>query len=1265
MSRNLRRYLLIGLGAIALIAIGVKGFQVVRDLSSTHAAKNAGSGKRTLILAVDGLSWDVFQEAQKRGLFRRFAHSAPHVAPYPSMSHPSWTEIIGTRRVFGERGNAHTIESRWFDLDEMRTADDPRQVFARQTSPYSYQRAFDYFFDPIIEPLMYLRGEKVFNRELEEAESAILNEFTGDRYVAYIAGPDAMAHTHLNGLWNYLSRLDSTMNRVLDTLAARENPPDVWIVTDHGNTPGFVEGENESYLAIYSLDAAIRRAGLVRADTGRLKGDNQVAVVTIALASMVNVYFADLEKRRKLAETALADPAVELATWLEVRGNDKYVVVLGRDNSEARIRWRADSYRYDAIRGNPLGLPANLSSVAGNERWISDSASRTAMLHSKYPDALHRIVQSALKQVENAPDLIINLRDGYCYKGDLGKFVRMVRTHGSLSARSSLGILASTSTRLPPMVRGDEVLSLIGITPEQILAPVAMLKGDNVFDPDKSSGWLMTGRQDESRQTAFLRKARVIAASMDYFTYDVMRALFKNMRAQASGTSQKSSIDATKRAIERSDIVGGVKNNVDTLLSLLDSIDVKALPDRVRKAEARAKEIPELAHLADIRAAWKSGPTAPGNGESARRMAMATWTIPYFLDDILNGAEEDSIPDPRDMSFAKKWLKLRSTISRNPPRLLGDSTLPIKLFQEVYAERKAIRAVQPLPFPLVYNPRLNGITVVYVPGIYGELFDAEIWSRGMRSVRNRLGARTLSLPIDGRCSSERNAQDIVDALRADTRRRVDRGYARPQYLILGYSKGGIDATQALLLAPDIAARVSALVTLATPHRGSPVAERSDIPPELLRWSVSALPKAACDTAGSSHSLWASTRSTFWSMHTKEVAAATRNFSLSFVSDMASAHPWMKITKRIGEFSEPNDGVVALSSSVFPPGVQAVNLGIVQADHISGRLASSFPQDAFLEAVVITVAELGGLDSANRKLWLKEVSERAAKLGSADKTRARMTAFPSSLRARQPLPGGSTGWSPDATFSASRPIDAGGRKIRMLTPASDPGGIAFRCDQSDMLAFRTEYEFYYDSSNGGTENEFSNGFSMASSPDSPGQRACHLATRASAIKMTTASFQFRPADFPALRMRFRVVKDLAGVDAGKLKLGKNDAALKMWLLLEDTRPGGKRYMFGYWWPGRNANGHFAPADSLVEALSSRRSLVFSTLPEAWLITMGAENQVGKWQSIERNLAADIRRAFPGIPSAVLKVVGITLQSDSDAMRSSTETYFESMTFRQSR
>ena len=71
---------------------------------------------------------------------------------------------------------------------------------------------------------------------------------------------------------------------------------------------------------------------------------------------------------------------------------------------------------------------------------------------------------------------------------------------------------------------------------------------------------------------------------------------------------------------------------------------------------------------------------------------------------------------------------------------------------------------------------------------------SSLWRRGIRAVRERLGVRAMSVRVDGRCSAAYNAV----ALRDDTRRGRERGYEQPRYLLLGYSKGGIDATQALL-----------------------------------------------------------------------------------------------------------------------------------------------------------------------------------------------------------------------------------------------------------------------------------------------------------------------------------------------------------------------------------------------------------------------------------------------------------------------------------
>ena len=150
----------------------VSFFAVVLLLSAANDAwrddlPDAAKGKpgpTQVLLAVDGLSWEAFQEAKSRGLFSRFTKAGRLIAPYPSMSHPSWMEVMGTQRLFGPRGDVRTLEARWFDLESMSVYDDPREVIARQAGPFNYMRAFDTYFDPLIEPLMYFPGRRLFDR---------------------------------------------------------------------------------------------------------------------------------------------------------------------------------------------------------------------------------------------------------------------------------------------------------------------------------------------------------------------------------------------------------------------------------------------------------------------------------------------------------------------------------------------------------------------------------------------------------------------------------------------------------------------------------------------------------------------------------------------------------------------------------------------------------------------------------------------------------------------------------------------------------------------------------------------------------------------------------------------------------------------------------------------------------------------------------------------------------------------------------------------
>ena len=1269
--RTWRRRCVVGIALLAGTFVG-----------SCTAPQQPRPTRRQLFLAVDGISWEAFAHAQAQGLFKRFRHAGRMIAPYPSMSHPAWTEIIGTERAFGTRGRLSTVEARWFDLDAMRVFDDPRQVIARQASPFNYMRAFDVFFDPLIEPLMYFPGRRLFDREIEETERAILDGFTGPRFHAYVSGTDAMAHTHKDDLHAFLGQLDAMIERVVSTLDARGDSVDVWMVSDHGNAGAFAEGQPESYLTPVSMDAAIRRTGLVRRDTGTVRDSNEVAIVTIALASMVNAYFPDLSRRRGFADEVLKEQGVTMVTWMEVTGSERVIIVRSPNAGEAHIRWRRAGdlrsweYAYERRTGNPLALPDSIGSENGALRWIADSVARRVSIDGPFPDALHRLVASAEKTVENAPDLIVNLGDAYAHAGGFGRVVRMVRTHGSLSARATFGIVATTRDSVPPAVRAEDVAGVMDVTPRELLPSAARLNSTN---PDsvaralaRASPNLATGHADHSADADFLRRARPVVQSIGYFDWSRLLGLRSLVPTADDDAKNGGGIDwkATQRRLSKVDVLKGLSRGVDTLLSLADSLDPSALDERLKVAAERVRGIPELMPLAGLYDDWnrrrEQGAQAlkPGGGAGLRSAAMLTWTIPYFLQASLGLPETDSTVDTRDRAFALSWRRQRSSVRANPARLLGGTT-GSALFKQVFAERTLWQRVEPATIPLLYDPALSDITVVLVPGIYGELFDGELWQRGLRSVRERLGVRTMTVNVDGRCSSAINATALLSGLRDDTRRRLERGYARPRYLLIGYSKGGVDAMDALLADSVLAhQQVAALVTVATPHLGSPVAERAEIPPSLLQWASRDSIPTACKADGSAASLFPATRRAFWGERGASAGERTRLFSIAFAADAHTAHPWMQLTKQIGQFAEPNDGVVAVSAAHFPPEIPSINLGTIAGDHIAGITASSFPQEAFLEAVVVTLGELGALDTATNDAWARARTAWHQGTGRRLATASLAPPFPKSLRPRIALPGGSAGWTPTATFRLLEASSQQDRGIRAMTPQSSPDGLVLRCDQRDLGEFRREYEFIYDAGNGGREGDLVDGFSIVADKGSSTGRACHLATRESAIKMTSVSLRFRPADYPSLSMRLRVPVNVKGVDPSLRRRGASDAAFKLWFVVVDKRAGvpNTTRLFGYTWNATNKDGVRPSDDALMEAVSSRRSVVVTTLPEAWLIAIGSESARDGWQAITRDLAADLQRAYPNVPASAFEVVGITIQSDSDESKGKTEVYLDEIAFR---
>jgi hypothetical protein len=939
-----------------------------------------------LVLAIDGLSFATFQAAQNRGLFKSFLHSGRHIAPYPSMTEPSWTEILGGKTLFPYRGNIKTIESKYFDLDTFNLADDPRNLFVRYANPYNYVRAFDYAFSPYLETLMYLPNRGLVQLELKELETEIYQNFNPEKhFIAYVSSVDATAHTKKDQLYPLLVELDETILRIEEKYRKEGKPIEIWLVSDHGNIGAFLEGAEETYLQTFSLRNSAAQAGLTIVE-GKLTQAHEISIPVMALGNMANVYFKDLTYRRSFALQTLKNPEVDLVTYFEMTpSGERYVTVLGSE-SEARIYWQGKSYAYLPLHGNPLQIEPALFSTPGSLKWVPDSIFSEATQHGPYPDSVFRIAQSALKQVSNPPDLIVNLKDGYCFEGEFSEYVKMVRTHGSLTAGSSLGIVASNSKPVPEFLRSEAILRWIGLSSKEAFHRVKDFFHESPSEVlkrvESSTPGIQTQINDYSQGMIFLRLTKWVSASLDLLPLSDLKEILSTARKLYSESLSHTQGDLY-RLIQT--FIG--KFTQENSREILNEFDFSEglLPAFQNRTDLHPETLPLNTSTVDL----------------VRKTGMKLYTLPFLMNEILTLPEFETETDPRDLNFAHSWFeKKRREVFQDPLLLSQDSKLASQLFSEIFTERKLLSSLSPATFPLLYNPASQEITVVFIPGIYNELFDTEIFSRGLRALREQLGLRVIYAPVDGRCSSRFNSRVLYQFLKEDTVQRMNRGHVKPHYVLLGYSKGGVDATEALLVDRSFTrSQILALVSIASPHYGSSILKTADLPSFVTQTLIQRPLPPECHENRASQSLLPANRENFWANHLKDLVGLTRFYSVSFVSRPENSHPWMKAAKIIGKFKTPNDGVVTLESSHFPEALSATDFGAVEADHLAGILASAFPQGPFLEAILLSLLETRSLTLDKMQKWYASLEKNSPHLKGRYHRRAILSSLQDSASAQ--------------------------------------------------------------------------------------------------------------------------------------------------------------------------------------------------------------------------------------------------------------------------
>lgn len=1300
--------------------------------------------RQKILIAIDGFSYNALRAAQLRGLFTEYKNGGAHIAPFPSMTDLSWSKITKTAKLFGQIGRIRSVEATYFDESTQTVQGDPRDYYRRLAFPKYYMGAFQTYFNPYLESLVYFPTEEIPKMEIKYIVDDLLTKTPSPIWTAYIGSVDSTAHTQKNRLFPVLETLDQELKRLINELKQKNIIADIILVSDHGNRGQFSEGSaDETELVPYEIAQVVKTAGMNF--TQKIEKNGDVAIPLLALGSWAPIYVHNPEQKFRLINSLKSSTGFDSLTYIKTRTKTYLDIAFLTATESATIRYDSNKklYYYYPHLGNPLNLPAEWHSTSVKAIGISSNKVLELSYDLNYPDAIYRLVDAASNEDFDYPDLILNIKDGYFIKGPIDSPVKMFRTHGSLSKNSSLGIFVSNHLKLPGSIRSADLLSAVGVTPEYLFGETYkkhILKPGQVFDQLRTSDGrgVETNANDYSTDRLFKIITRFISDSRSFFVIDEIDSLLKAFKENPFSSGKNSGELSSQFDLQRFDAK-----------SLLSTEDIGHLTDAVIQSGdiEKLKNDPRVLSIKDkIQSQFANENPAQQNPQSfidsitkfimpSKRIAMKMYQMPYLLESALTVQELPYVPDVRSKEFISDWMLYRRQMITSQKSLIKKftennrvetedlsyevpNTWASRLFDEVFKENRLEEKIYPTQLSKLYNRQLKPeTTIVYVPGIYNGIFDKEIFSLAINALKEEYGLRVISPPVWSTCSTNVNGKIIIDFLKQDQKNQIEKGLNKPNYLILAYSKGGADTLNGFTQDPDfIAKNVLGLVTIASGIHGSSILDKTDLPFELVSLLVENSGPTICkDQEKAGPSVNPSAMQKFWRTNERKLIGLTRYFSISFISTPEKSHIFMRATKAIGQFNEVNDGVITLSSSHFPESIQAIDLGVIEADHLAGILSSRFPQKAFFKAIISTLAELDIDDLKNNfKLnsdiilaWNKVIKNRSFVSLSEDeeqpsKYKLSKTSFlqnnailptrtettiddtaqlnkllvprltdPASLYDTQvKLPQSQFQYDPYQALDVAK-LSNIMQNIRVspMAPTLFKDGVQIEFKHQSTIHFRMDHQFSWESRTPtGMDDNQETGWEKS---EFQGEKDwAVLRSKNNSIRLTTIAYRFKPKDFPLFELKAAVTKGVKDADPVKGKSGIDDSALQVWLSVREKNMTGDRtvidpkkdkiVLFGYYW-GDPIKGESRKPGDIFEDWYSNKNVIVATLPEAKMLLLNTNEQIGVAQVFKRNLVEDLRRAFPDRNVEEMEIVAITIQHDSNDAKDSSEAYFKYLKF----
>jgi hypothetical protein len=1007
------------IGTWAILGICLGSFVFFQKKNHNIFSRIPASGpKKIIFLAVDGVSATLFSYGQNQlGLFKEFNNVSKHISTFPSLSDYAWNTIMASQSAFGARGRIQNAEAVYVDQSNLVVQDDIREYFRRIGQENHYMNFFDYYFNPYIESLLYFPTEKMPFYEIETIKRNLMESTDSSFTAAYIVSIDSLSHTGPRLMLPILKAIDQMIKDVRAQYKKNGVEVEFILVSDHGMAGRYKFGEEPTPLLRANLKTAAEEVGFKM--TEALRDDFDIAIPMLAIGNYTGIYFKNLKHREKLLQHYRQKPWFDIATYVlnrEENTQNKTLQTTTRiisSDSDAKIVMREEngikSYQYQPIIGNPLKIPSPYFN-----RWLNSKETLTATQNSDYPDSLFRISELAKGNEAIMPDLAIGLNEEYAISVGKKDFVIMHATHGGLGKETSTGVVTTDNInrKLPKYIRSAEILDILALK-EKFIKKVTHEGLSSIIDVENFKTEPIPTKRSELTEKRILGLInRVVFLSQFVLDIPTLSSVSKLVEDLKSKTNNFQNLTIAGLNLEDSkpkinitpDHVGII---VDLMLEYQDYEKV-ILDPRFLKIKT------ELEFLKTFEKTESSEEDFQKNRiytEFIKKVAMKSYSINFLLNKALTIPEEETYQDSRDFKFYEQWLEDQEEINFADPKLvLGNEKKFQTLFSEIFKERKLQEELAPTSFPVFYPAHkekvdLEHLTIVYVPGIFNDIFNNEIFGQGLAALKNNMGLRVISPPVQSNCAASFNGKIMMDYLKQDVQYRADRGLSQQKYFIIGYSKGGVDSMNAFLEDQEfVKQKILGLLAIASPLKGSEILKKADLPFKLVEALTTEETPLDCKTKfPASASVTPDALNRFYYQNEKNLVGLTRYYSLSFWQHSKDSHLWMKAAKTIAQYSTPNDGVVTVPASTFPINFNATNLGQVQADHLAGIVASNFEQQSFMEAVYLTLYRLKAFDQSVTNKFNQQVrydykeTPREEHVANIEQILESKSAYPNSLK----------------------------------------------------------------------------------------------------------------------------------------------------------------------------------------------------------------------------------------------------------------------------